>query len=38
MKLEAMECRTQGKKIQKEIPSEIVEEKLNEVKTCEKTQ
>ena len=38
MKPEAIECIAQGRKDQKEIPSEIVEEKLKEVKTCEKNQ
>ena len=38
MKPEAMECITQGRKDQKEIPSEIVEEKLKDVKTCGKNQ
>ena len=38
MKPKAIECIAQGRKDQKEIPSEIVEEKLKEVKTCEKTQ
>ena len=38
MKPETMECIAQGRKDQKEIPSEIVEEKLKEVKTCEKNQ